>query len=150
VRDPGQRQKLRAAAWGQAQVTDASLLLVLAGDTQAHARDPKRYWRNAPEPTRDMLAGMITKYYSESEQLQRDEVMRSVGIAAQTIMLAARGMGYDSCPMVGYDPVKVAEIINLPTDYVLGMMIAVGRKVQDARPRGGQLDHDEVVSLDTF
>jgi nitroreductase len=31
LRDPALRQQVRAAAWGQAQVTDASLLMLLAG-----------------------------------------------------------------------------------------------------------------------
>jgi nitroreductase len=35
-------------------------------------------------------------------------------------------MGYDSCPMIGFDSVAVAEIINLPSDHVIGFMIAVG------------------------
>jgi nitroreductase len=48
VTDPGQRQAIRAAAWDQAQVTDASELLVLCFDTRAWARQPERYWRNAP------------------------------------------------------------------------------------------------------
>ena len=56
---------------------------------------------------------MIPSFYGKNEQLQRDEAMRSVGIAAQTLMLAAKDMGYDSCPMIGFDPVKVSEIINL-------------------------------------
>ena len=39
--------------------------------------------------------------------------MRSCGIASQTIMLAAKSMGYDSNPMIGFDSDKVAEIIKL-------------------------------------
>jgi nitroreductase len=45
-------------------------------------------------------------------------------------------MGYDSCPMIGFDPVKVAEVINLPSDHVIGFMIAVGKAVKPAMPKG--------------
>jgi nitroreductase len=38
---------------------------------------------------------------------------------------AAKAKGYDSCPMIGFDPVNVAEIITLPSDHVIGGMIAV-------------------------
>lgn len=48
VRDPEQRKKIRAAAWDQAQVTDASLLVVLTADIKAWEKEPVRYWRNAP------------------------------------------------------------------------------------------------------
>jgi len=50
----------------------------------------------------------------------------------------------------GCDPVKVAEIINLPSDYVIGFMLAVGKAVKPARPKGGQLDRAEVVVQDRF
>jgi hypothetical protein len=52
--------------------------------------------------------------------------------------------------MIGFDPVKVAEIINLPSDHVIGFMIAVGKAVKPAMPKGGQLDLSEVVVQDRF
>ena len=76
--------------------------------------------------------------------------MRSVGLAGQTLMLAATSLGYDTCPMVGYDPDELAKIINLPDDHVLGMIIVIGKKSADAFPRGGQLPLDEVVITDSF
>ena len=150
VKDKEQRQKLREVAWDQAQVTDASVLIILCGDLKSWEKDPHRYWKNAPEEVQNMLVPMIGKYYEGKEELQRDEVMRSTGIVAQTIMLSAKAMGYDSCPMVGFDFDKVAELINLPNDHAISMMIAVGKKTEDARPRGGQLSVDEVVVYDKF
>jgi hypothetical protein len=52
--------------------------------------------------------------------------------------------------MIGFDPVKVAEIINLPSDHVIGFMIAVGKAVKPAMPKGGQLALSEVVVQDRF
>lgn len=150
VRDKEQRQKLKAAAWNQDQVTDASLLIVLCADLKSWERQPERYWKNAPEDVQKMLVPMIGQYYKDKDTLQRDEAMRSCGIAAQTIMLAAKAMGYDSCPMVGFDFEKVGEVINLPEDHVVTMMITVGKKLKDAHPRGGQLSLDEVCVYDGF
>ncbi len=28
------------------------------------------------------------------------------------LMLSARELGYDSCPMIGFDPVKVSEVLG--------------------------------------
>ncbi|MCB1091570.1 MAG: nitroreductase family protein, partial [Verrucomicrobiae bacterium] len=53
VTDPELRRQIRASAWDQAQVTDASLLIVLCADRDAWKKDPARYWRDAPEPVRD-------------------------------------------------------------------------------------------------
>lgn len=150
VRDADKRQAIRAAAWNQAQVTDASALLVLCADLEAHAREPQRYWQEAPQPVREMIVPMIGKFYTEQPQLQRDEAMRSIGIASQTIMLAARAMGYDSNPMIGFDPKVVAEVIGLPDDHVIGLMLAIGKAVKPAMARGGQLPLAEVLVVDSF
>ncbi len=150
VQDPETRNRLRAAAWNQAQVTDASLTIVLCADLKSFARQPERYWADAPQETQEMLVPMIRKFYEDNDQLQRDEAMRSCGIAGQTIMLAAKAMGYDSCPMIGFDAAEVAEIINLPPDHVIGFMITVGKALKPAWPRPGQLPLEEVVLQDTF
>ena len=76
--------------------------------------------------------------------------MRSCGIAGQTLMLAAKAMGYDTCPMIGFDPQQVAEIIQLPADHVIGFMIAVGKAIKPARDRAGQLPLAEVVMRNHF
>ena len=151
VRDAEQKQKIRAAAWDQAQVTDANLTIVLCGDPKAWEKDPGRYWKNAPEATQEMLVPMIGQFYTGAgDVVQRDEVMRSVGIAGQTLMLAAKSMGYDSCPMIGFDPGQVGEIIGLPEGHVIGMMVTVGKAVKPAHPRGGQLAKSEVVFTDRY
>lgn len=150
VRDPEIRQRIRAAAWDQAQVTEASLLLVLCGDLRSHARSPERYWSDAPESVREMLVPMIGQFYDGQDQIQRDEAMRSAGIAGQTLMLAAKAMGYDSNPMIGFDSEAVGKIIALPSDHVIGMMLVIGKANQAAWPRGGQLPMSEVVFEDRF
>lgn len=151
VRDAEQKQKLRAAAWDQAQVTDANLAIVICGDTKAWEKSPERYWQNAPEATQEMLVPMIGEFYTNSgEQVQHDEVMRSAGIAGQTIMLAAKAMGYDSCPMIGFDPQQVGELIGLPHGHAIGFIVVVGKGLKPAHPRGGQLDKSEVVFTDRY
>ncbi len=92
----------------------------------------------------------IDSYYRDKEQVQRDEAMRSCGIAAQTLMLAAKSMGYESCPMDGFDFDKVGEIINLPANHVIAMFVAIGKGTKEAWARPGQLPLDEVVIKDSF
>lgn len=150
VRDNALRQELKGAAFGQNQVTDASILLILTADVKSFEKAPERYWANAPAETTAMMVKMLVGIYDGKEQLQRDEAMRSLGIAAQTIMLAAKALGYDTCPMVGYNPDKVADIINLPEDHVLGMMITVGKAIKEAWPKPGQLPLNEVVIQNRF
>ena len=150
VKDPEVRKKIRSASWDQAQVTDSSLLIVICADLKSWKKDPAQYWKDVPKEARDFLVPAMGMFYEGKEQLQRDEAMRSGGIAAQTIMLAAKAMGYDSNPMIGFDPEKVAELINLPEEHVITMMIVVGKQVKPAMPRGGQLPLDKVVFMDKF
>lgn len=150
IEDKEKRQAIREASWDQSQVTDASLLLVLCADLNAWEKQPERYWRDAPKEVQDFLLPAIEDYYTNHHQAQRDECLRSSSIAAMTIMLMAKEMGYDSCPMDGFDFDKVARIIQLPHDHIITMMIAVGKKTQDANPRGGQLALDEVLLTDQF
>jgi nitroreductase len=150
ARDPELRRRLREVAWDQAQVTDASLLVVLCADVKAWDRAPERYWRNAPQEVQDFIVPAIRQYYEGREGVERDEAMRSCGLAAQTLMLAARGLGYDSCPMDGFDYEAVGKLINLPPDHVVAMFVAIGKGTKAAWPRGGQLDMGEVVLVDGF
>jgi nitroreductase len=144
------KAKLREASWNQAQVSDSAVVIILCADLLAWKKDPARYWRNAPKSTQDYVVPAILESYESNEQFQRDEAIRSCGMAAQTIMLAAKAMNYDSCPMIGFVPEKVAEIINLPKDHIMPMMITIGKALKPANPRGGQLSLNEVTVDDHF
>jgi nitroreductase len=150
VSDPAQRRAIRAVAWDQAQITDASELLVLCFDNKAWQRDPQRYWANAPQEVQDFLLPAIDAYYRDKPEVERDEGMRSCGLAGQTIMLLAQQMGYQSCPMDGFDFEAVAEIINLPQDHDIAFMIAIGKGTKEAWPKPGQLALDEVMVNNCF
>ncbi len=151
VKDPELRRKIRTEFGNdQAQMTDASVLVIMTADTKAWSKSPERYWRNAPKEVADLLVGWMGPFHEGREWLQRDEAQRSIGMAMQTLMLAAKAMGYDSCPMIGFDIEKVAELINLPDDHVMGPMVAIGRGTKDAWPKPGQLSLGEVVIENGF
>ncbi|HEY9278401.1 MAG TPA: nitroreductase family protein [Methylotenera sp.] len=150
VTDPALRKDIRAVSWDQAQVEDASLLVVLTADLKAWEKQPERYWENASKPVQDYLVSAIGQYYSGNELVQRDEAMRSCGMAAMTLMLAAKEMGYDTCPMDGFDFDAVAKLLNLPDDHTPVMFVVVGKALKEAQPRGGQLPINEVVIYNKF
>ncbi len=150
ITDPVLRKEIRAVSWDQAQVEEASVLVVLTADLHAWKKQPERYWENASKPVQDYLVSAIGQYYSGNELVQRDEAMRSCGMAAMTIMLAAKEMGYDTCPMDGFDFDAVAKLLNLPDDHTPVMFVVVGKALKEAQPRGGQLKMDEVVVYNRF
>jgi nitroreductase len=150
VQNPDLRNTIRSVSWNQAQVTDASLLIVLCADLKSWEKQPQRYWRIASQETQDFLLPAIDNYYRGLEQVQRDEGIRSCGMAAQTLMLAAKAMGYDSCPMDGFDFEAVGKLINLPEDHVIAMFVTIGKALSPANPRGGQLALSEVIIENQF
>ena len=80
----------------------------------------------------------------------RDEALRSCGMAAQTLMLAAKAMGYDSCPMDGFDFEAVGKLINLPEDHVIAMYVAIGKGTKDPWPKGGEIPVSEAIIQNHF
>ena len=150
VKDKALRTQIREVAWNQAQITDASLLYVITADLKAWNKDPARYMVNYPKELSDTYVPMIKNFYRDQDWQQRDEAMRSAGIAAQTLMLAATAMGYESCPMIGFDSNAVGKLINLPEDHVICMAVVIGKGIEPARPKGSYIDNDEVFITNRF
>lgn len=123
--------------------------MILCADLKAW-KSPRKYWTKVSKEIQDFLVKEILETFQNNEQLQRDEAIRSIGIAAQTIMLAVKSIGYDSCPMMGFAQKRVGNLINLPKNHIIGMMIAIGKAKRPPNPRGGQLSMEKVVFNDKF
>ena len=150
IRSLGQKQKLRAAAFNQAQCEESSFSVVFCADLTASYNHPERYWKDAPDAVREMIVPMIGQFYEGNESLNHDEALRSTGIAAQTLMLVAKSHGLDTCAMVGFDPKKVAEVIQLPEKHLVSMIVTVGKRKEAAHARSGQIEYEAAVFTDHF
>ena len=151
LRDPELRQRIRKEFGNdQAQMTDASVLVLMTADVDAWKKQPGRYWANAPKDIAELLVNWMGPFHEGRPELQRDEAQRSIGMAMQTLMLAAKAMGYESCPMIGFDLDAVAKLINLPADHCIGPLVAIGKGTKDPWPKPGQLSLEEVVIENGF
>jgi nitroreductase len=69
-------------------------------------------------------------------EVTRDDVRvivhKSAALAAQTFMLSMKAEGYDSCPMEGFDSVRVKKFLGLPSGAEVNMIVSVGT----AKPEG--------------
>jgi nitroreductase len=144
------KDKISKAARDQAQPKDGSLVIILCGNMNAWKEEPLRYWKNNTPEKQELVKNSLSKKYADSPQNRRDEAIRSCGFAGQTIMLAAKQMGLDSCPMVGFEYDELADIIKLPNDHLIVLMIVVGKSLEPAGERGGQLPLDQVVFENHF
>lgn len=53
---------------------------------------------------------------------------KTCALAAQTLMLAFRAYGYDTCPMEGLDSSRVKKALDLPRDALVVMVLSVGKR----------------------
>ena len=68
-----------------------------------------------------------------------------IGIAGQTVQLAATSRGLASCMFLSFDPHVIAPIIDLPDDLAIVLVIALGKPVEVRRlaevPANGCLNY---------
>ena len=67
--------------------------------------------------------------YSISEM--KAWAVKSTALAAENLMLAFRAHGYDTCPMEGFDDHRARKLLDLPSDAIITMILAVGRRAPD-------------------
>jgi len=53
---------------------------------------------------------------------------KTTALAAENLMLAIHAAGYDSCPMEGFDQVRVKKLLQLPCDAYVTMVVGAGKQ----------------------
>lgn len=53
---------------------------------------------------------------------------KTTALACENLMLAFRAAGFDTCPMEGFDEVRVKRLLNLPRGASITMVISAGRR----------------------
>ncbi len=151
IEDKALREEIRQFAWDQPQITDSSLLLVLCADLNAwHADNVKKSWQSTDDGVKQWILDHVKEDFENNPQHQRDEALRSISIAAGQIMITARAMGLDSCAIGGFDYNDVARLINLPENYVIGMLLPIGKRIGDPYARHDMIAYDEAVKINRF
>ncbi|HYL93022.1 MAG TPA: nitroreductase family protein [Alphaproteobacteria bacterium] len=159
VRDPEQKKKLRAAAFGQAKVEEASAVIVACGDPQG--------WKDGDLEA--MLYLALEHGYGGSAEHDRVRknvtsflgatpsqvggvlptfdlwVNRQTMIAFTTMMWAAETLGYDTAPMEGFREDKVKELLKVPPHVRVVALLAIGRRKGDDKPYGGRFEPSRTV-----
>ena len=75
LRDPELRSKIRSELGNdQAQMTDASLLVLFTADMKAWQKEPQRYWKNAPQEVADMLVAWMGPFH-EGRIIRIDDLL---------------------------------------------------------------------------
>jgi len=135
VTDPAVRAKLLPASYGQAQITDASQLVVFAAKKNFSEADVDAFIRHTAATRgvpveslaayRDMLVGGIVKSMDEPA---RDAWARNQAyIALGNLLTSAALLGIDACPMEGFDRAQYDQILGLNAQgYASAVIATVG------------------------
>ncbi|WP_010277645.1 nitroreductase family protein [Paenibacillus senegalensis] len=138
VQAPELKQKLLPIANNQAQVVEASAVIVVLGDIEAYRNADKIYSLAAEkgymsEEIKERMVANTLRYYPQAPDQKRKEIaLIDGGLVSMQLMLAAKARGYDTVPMGGYDPVKLRELFDIPPRYTDVMLIALGKAAIDA------------------
>lgn len=119
VENPEIREQLKAAAYGQTQITDASQIFVFANDLNAGPESVAAYIKNISEtrgvPTEalggfeDMMNGVISNLSQEAKNIW---TAKQTYIALGTLLTAAAELKIDATPMEGFNAAAFNEILG--------------------------------------
>lgn len=63
---------------------------------------------------------------------RRETCVKSTALACENFMLAIAAQGFDTCPMEGFDEVRVRRILDVACSETIVMVISVGERAADA------------------
>ncbi|KRB57823.1 NAD(P)H-dependent oxidoreductase [Flavobacterium sp. Root186] len=119
VENPEIREQLKAAAYGQTQLTDASQIFVFANDLNAGEESVAAYIKNISEtrgiPTEalggfaDMMNGVISNLSQDAKNIW---TAKQTYIALGTLLAAASELKIDATPMEGFNAAEFNKILG--------------------------------------
>lgn len=151
--DQEAKDKALPIAYGQQQVADASIVVCILADTEANKNAESVFGTAVehgllPQHVKDSLIQQIEGAYA-NPGVGKDHGILNSSLAAMQLMLTAKAMGYDTCPMSGFNPMKMVEEFNIPSRYIPTMLITVGKAKEPARP-SARFAMDDVTIWNTF
>ncbi len=130
VKNPETRQKIREIAWNQAQVTEASHLLVFAAwDNYTPERinmmfdlvNEQRGFKN--EGWENYRQQLLNSYPQRSAEVNYQHAARQAYIGLGTALIAAAEEQVDATPMEGFDPDALDQILGLREQGLRSVLI---------------------------
>jgi nitroreductase len=156
LRDHEEKARLRKLAWDQPKITDAPVVLMVLADRkgwQAGNEGLEKLFKN------NVKSGIMTedKYqwftettgglYGTTEDRIQAFACKNAGLFAMSLMYSASSRGLQTHPMDGFDLDGVTKEFNIPDQYWLTMLIAVGHLKQGIEifPKAWRKSYEDIV-----
>ena len=128
--------QLQEAAYNQGQVTSAPAVIVVYSDMEDFLQSAEETVHpNMGEEQVKTRAADLRGNFEGQDVTQRGQWgLTQANIAFGFLMLAARGKGYDTVPMLGFNPDRVREILGLPQHVQFAGMLPIGKRAEEGHP----------------
>ena len=140
VTDQKMKEQLKPATWNQEQITTCSHLLVFCANTDFAGLlgrlENLLKQSKVPPDTVKMVMGMARDYFLKiPPEAQLAMAQHHVFLALGNALNGAKSLGFDSCPMGGFDPKEYSRILGLPANLVPSMLCPVGYAADRPMPK---------------
>jgi nitroreductase/dihydropteridine reductase len=140
VTDQKQKEQLRPAAYDQEQITTCSHLLVFCADPDYESLVQRLgallKENHIPEDVQAMITGMAARFAGGMSPEQRIAWSQAqTYLALGNALNGAKSLGFDSCPMGGFDPGEFTRILKIPKPLVPVMLCPVGYAADKPMPK---------------
>lgn len=136
VQDPAIKEQLKEAAYGQGQITSAPAVIVVYSDMEDTLQTVEETAHpGMGEAGRSGQRTTFDNVFGSQDVAQRGQWgLSQANIAFGFLMLAARSKGYDTVPMLGFNPEKVREILGLPAHVQFAGLLPIGKRAEEGFP----------------
>lgn len=160
LRDTAAKEKLKALAWDQPKVVEAPVTLIVLADRNGWQEGHPTVEKNWQEMVssgamgpdqRDWFLNAAKSLYGWSPEADLAFAAKNTGFFAMGLMYAATSLGLETHPMDGFDHEGVRKAFNIPDNYWIPLLLAVGYKKPDAEvypPKWRKSREEIVVSFD--
>ena len=136
VETPEAREKLARSAYHQRQVLSAPTVLILYTDMQDTLEHVEETFHpGMDQEQRERARATITGAFAGRTDAEREALGAEQGnIALGYLLLEAEGLGYQTSPMLGFDPEAVKRSFDLPEHVRIPALVAIGRGAEEGFP----------------
>lgn len=140
ITDYALKEKLLSASWNQEQITSCSHLLVFCADKNIRENIDKLealMIKNGAKPEQIKTYMRMMRDFEKglTEEKKISWAQRQTYIALGNALNGAKALGFDSCPMEGFDPNAYVEILQLPENLVPSVLCPIGYTSDAPRPK---------------
>jgi len=149
IRDKKVKEQLRQASNDQAQITTCSHLLVFCADTDydglIRRLEALMKKHGAPLEMQKMVIGMASGFVAKMSAEQKFAWSQAqTYLALGNALNGAKALGFESCPMGGFDPKEYSRILKIPAHLLPVMLCPVGYAADKPMPKA-RFALDEIV-----